>query len=213
MKKRPVQQAITPISSTPFTSREYIKKPILAQLVHPHAQVPHKTHVTDIGYDVTLIERCDGKTEDLVGEVTLFDTGLRIQPPYGYYLELLPRSSLYKKGYMLVNSVGILDPDYRGNVIAALYKFKDGEDLSLPARCMQFVLRKAEYAYMGLSDTDFEDTERGDGGFGSTDSRNPRSGANMPVFEDEEVNGVRKAKLYRKKPVNHQSKGGGSFYS
>ena len=41
-------------------------------------------------------------------------------PPKGYYLEIHPRSSMVKKGWMLANCTGIIDPDYRGELIVAI---------------------------------------------------------------------------------------------
>jgi|SRR5208337_1176106 len=157
MKKTKLTQAtFVPMKDTPFTSRNYgggVTAPTaLVQLMHPHANVPTKNFDESIGYDVELVERCDGRTEDMVNDVTLFDTGLVIKPPEGYYFEVVARRSLYKEGYMLANNIEIIDPCYRGNVIVGLYKFKDGDDLKLPFGAVQLIPRKAEYIYVGQSD-------------------------------------------------------------
>ena len=119
-KKLTNNQKIVSLDNTPFTSRFYKNGNIHVQLCHPHAQLPERAHVSDIGFDLTLISRVDGKTEDTVHDVTVFDTGIKIQPPPGHYVEILPRSSLYKEGYMLVNSVGVIDPEYEGDLMVAL---------------------------------------------------------------------------------------------
>jgi dUTPase len=157
MKKTKHLQAVqVAMKDTPFTSRNYgggVAAPTaLVQLMHPHANVPVKTFDESIGYDVELVERCDGRTEDMVNDVTLFDTGLVIKPPEGYYFEMVARRSLYKEGYMMANGVEIIDPCYRGNVIVALYKFKDGDDIKLPFGAVQLIPRRAEYIYVGQSD-------------------------------------------------------------
>lgn len=170
MKKKHTHSPIVPIENTPFVSREYIKGDgIKVLMCDSNAQIPSRQHPDDIGCDVTLISRLDGKTEDTVGEVTYFGTGIKIKPPKGYFVEIVPRSSLHKRGYMLANSVGIIDPGYRGEVVVALYKFKECDDLELPNNSVQIILRKANYAHVQIVET-LDDTERGDGGFGSTDN-------------------------------------------
>ena len=70
---------------------------------------------------------------------------------------------------MLANNVGIIDQSYRGNLFVALRKInKDCVDLELPWKCCQLIVRKQVYANMELSSNDFNITNRGDGGFGST---------------------------------------------
>lgn len=210
-KNKHGQTTMIPMNSTPFTSRRYLKEPISVNLVHPHAQLPERAHDTDVGLDVTLVERCDGKTEDTSGEVTRFDTGLRIKAPEGYHVEVVARSSLHKEGYELVNGVGIIDPDYRGNVMVALKKFGTGDDLKLPGRYVQFVLRKTYYAYAGLVEDAFEDTERGEGGFGSSNRRGRGR-------DDDEDSGKGKEKLEiprrrTDRPNASKRTAGGSFYN
>ena len=132
---------------------------------HSDAIFPTKAHPSDIGYDLTAISVFK-KVSD---SVTLFDTGLCVCPPSGYYTEILPRSSISKTGYMLANSVGVIDPGFLGNLLIALIKVdKSAPDLELPFTRCQLVLRKAEVSEM-IEVKSLDDTERGSGGFGSTD--------------------------------------------
>jgi len=86
----------------------------------------------------------------------------------GYYIEIVPRSSLSKSGYMLANSVGIIDSSYRGNIYIALIKIDDdAEEIQFPFRCCQFVVRK-QYDMTFIQKDEFDTTHRADGGFGST---------------------------------------------
>ena len=149
----------------------------------PSAEDPKKEHPSDIGWDLHLIERTDERAEDTVGALNKFSTGLRIEPPPGYYVEIVARSSLQNYGYMLGNGVGIIDPDYRGEVIVSLYKFREGDDLGLPLRAVQMILRKVEPAYLSLV-TSLGRTDRGAGGFGSTGYYAP-SGMNGGGDRDE----------------------------
>ncbi len=211
MKKKSVTQAtFVPMSETPFTSRKYGGTTALVQLTHPHAQVPNKTNDQDIGFDLQLVERCDGRTEDLVGDVTMFNSGIVIKPPEGWYFEIHARSSLHKHGYMLANGVGIIDPEYRGNIFVPLLKFRDGDDIKVPIRAVQLVPRRAEYLYVGQTDEQIseEDTPRGRGGFGSTEDYEGHSLVTLDRSKGKEKT---KAPAQRKRPG--RATGGGLMFS
>ena len=133
---------------------------------YPDAVIPTKTHESDAGYDLTIIR----EEKKLLNNTTLFDTGIKVKVPLGYYVEVVPRSSLSKSGYMLANSVGIIDNSYTGNIFIALTKIDtEAPDIVLPFKCCQLIFRKQIYANMYVVNEDFEKTSRGDGGFGSTD--------------------------------------------
>ncbi len=148
---------------------------ILVHKTHAKAEYPHKTRASDIGWDITLIGRVDNRAEDDISEVNMFNTGLQIAPPDGYYLEMVARSSLHKNGYTLVTGTSIIDPEYRGELIVPLFKFKDVDDLELPFTAVQLILRKAIYAHVSHS-AGLDLTSRGDKGFGSTGYA-PQNGA------------------------------------
>jgi len=135
---------------------------------HNDAVIPSRAHNRDVGYDLTAIRQ--HKVYD--NGVVLYDTGLAVSPPEGYYIEIVPRSSISKTGYMLANGVGTIDPDYTGNLYLALIKVVPGApELQLPFTLCQFVLRKANYA--SVREVDYLDnTDRGAAGFGSTGCRN-----------------------------------------
>jgi len=83
-------------------------------------------------------------------------------------LEVVPRSSLSKTGWMLANSVGIIDPSYRGNIMVAVIKVDpNAQPLTLPFRGFQLVVRKQFHVDMVNAD-ELDETNRGHGGFGST---------------------------------------------
>ena len=128
------------------------------------AVFPSKTRVSDSGYDLTIVDIW--KT---VGKVTFYDTGIRVKPPFGYYFMVVPRSSLSKTGYRLVNSIGIIDRSYTGSIKVALQKMDESmPDLELPVRLMQLIPIQAVHIKPIYVDS-LEETPRGDGGFGSTD--------------------------------------------
>jgi dUTP pyrophosphatase len=132
----------------------------------PDAVIPTKAHPSDTGYDLTLIRV--SKDMSRSGQtIIMFDTGIAVCPPDGYYTEVVPRSSLSKTGYMLANSVGIIDSSYRGSIKVVLTGDETLHYLSPPFKGFQLILRKLEEAEVEVVD-DLDQTERGDGGFGST---------------------------------------------
>ena len=133
----------------------------------PKATIPTRGTKLSVGYDLTAIS----VSKKISKKTTLYDTGIKVQPPEGYHTEILPRSSLIKTGYVLANSVGIIDADYTGRLLIALTKVDDSmPDLEVPFTRCQLVLRKTEF--FNMSETEqVAVTERGSGGFGSTDSK------------------------------------------
>lgn len=129
------------------------------------AVLPKKEKMSDVGYDLTIIK----ESKKWHNDITLYDTGIRINIEHGYYAEVVPRSSLSKSGYMLANSIGIIDPSYRGNILVALVKVdKSAPDLELPFRCCQLIFKKQVNMDIAEVPHDFDTTTRADGGFGST---------------------------------------------
>jgi deoxyuridine 5'-triphosphate nucleotidohydrolase len=129
----------------------------------PNALPLVKHNSSDSGYDIAIIK----KNREL-GPITLFGTGIRVRPPDGYYFDLVPRSSIIKTGYMLANSVGIIDRSYVGEVMVGLIKVDPAApDLSLPSRVVQLIPRPILNIEV-LEVSELSETQRGEGGFGST---------------------------------------------
>lgn len=126
---------------------------------------PSKERASDSGYDLVLLEKI--KT---VGKVEFYDTGIKVKPNFGYYFQIVPRSSISKTGYMLANSVGIIDRTYLGNIIVALIKIDEtAPDLVLPLRMVQMIPTPiVHFELEEVESFDVNETERGEGGFGST---------------------------------------------
>lgn len=127
------------------------------------AVTPTKTNFSDAGYDVSII----GLYKTLNSNTSLYSTGIRLEIPVGYYVELVPRSSLSKTGYMLANSVGIIDCSYKGELLVALAKINDRYRIEYPFRCCQLIMRKQIFPDM-LEISEGEESSRAAGGFGST---------------------------------------------
>ena len=91
-----------------------------------------------------------------------YKTGIAVEIPEGYVGIIVPRSSTGIKGYTIKNTIGVIDSDYRGEIKLHLFvpvtqKIRVAQMLIMP--CPQFNIEFVE----SLSETD-----RGEGGFGST---------------------------------------------
>ena len=151
------------ISEISCISRSSVPYKLKYTLLSDIAIPPYKTRDSDSGLDLNLVEKKYTK-----GNLTMFGTGLSIQPQPGYYFDLVPRSSIIKKGYILANNVGIIDQGYTGEVMVPLIKIDpDAPDLELPCRLMQLIPRKW-YNFVPEETEQVTQTSRGDGGFGST---------------------------------------------
>ncbi|WP_134678901.1 dUTP diphosphatase [Paracoccus ravus] len=103
------------------------------------------------------------------GQIKLVPTGLRVQIPEGFEMQIRPRSSLaLKHGVTLPNTPGTIDSDYRGplgvimiNLGQQAYAIQHGE------RIAQAVIAPVTRARYVIAEA-LEDTARGAGGFGST---------------------------------------------
>ena len=129
--------------------------------------MPHKAHASDAGLDLTLMAVAQ-KREGIF----FFDTGVSIEPPEGYYTELVPRSSIYKQDFIMTNSLGIIDTDYRGILYMPMRYVGKGDGLKeaqklIGTRVGQLILRKIE-AFEVQEVKTTKETHRGEGGFGST---------------------------------------------
>lgn len=132
------------------------------QLLHPKAVMPAKSQIGDVGYDLTVVDTVTKKGK------TLYTTGVAVQPPKGWFVFVCPRSSMGLSGYIMTNSVGIIDPTYRGQMMLALEKIdKTQPDLVLPATIGQMFLLPAIPFDLELTDS-LTQTSRGTGGYGST---------------------------------------------
>ena len=110
--------------------------------------------------------------EDIVLEPrqrALIGTGLYMELPAGYEAQIRPRSGLaIKHGISLVNAVGTIDADYRGEIGVPLINLgQDSFTIKSGDRIAQMVIKAYEQAELFSVET-LTDTERGAGGFGHT---------------------------------------------
>jgi dUTP pyrophosphatase len=136
----------------------------------PDAAVPVRAHAGDAGYDLRSVV----EAELVPGARALVRTGISVAIPEGYAGLVLPRSGLaWRHGISLVNTPGLIDSGYRGEVRVPLINH-DREEAFLVekgARIAQLVLVRVAAAL--FSEVEFLEAAtdgRGDAGFGSSGS-------------------------------------------
>lgn len=140
----------------------------LVKLSDPKA-APLRAHESDAGADMFSIK----SIVILPREQRLVDTGVAIKIPVGFVGLVYSRSSQGKVGIQIANGTGIIDSDYRGN-IKVLLKNTSTEIYIINAfdtRIAQLVITPIVLPrFVPWDDTygDWNDTTRGEGGFGST---------------------------------------------
>lgn len=136
------------------------------------AVIPTYAKKGDAGLDLTAINI----SKDNVGNIT-YHTGLAVEIPQGYVGLLFPRSSISKKQQFLTNCVGVIDSGYRGEIMA---KFKpvmgtydtilelfESNEYQVGDRIVQMII--LPYPQIEFEEVEeLSETERGYGGFGST---------------------------------------------
>lgn len=102
-------------------------------------------------------------------ERSMVPTGLHIELPVGFEAQVRPRSGLAaKKGITVLNTPGTIDADYRGEIKVILINLsKESFEINNGDRIAQMVIAAHEQAEWTEVET-LNETERGEGGFGST---------------------------------------------
>ena len=106
------------------------------------------------------------------GETVLIHTGLAMEIPVGYGGFVYARSGLAtKKGLAPANKVGVIDADYRGEIMVALHnQSKVSQEVAVGERIAQMVI--APFLKVDFNEVaELEATDRGAGGFGSTGTK------------------------------------------
>jgi dUTP pyrophosphatase len=138
--------------------------------LRPEARAPARAYTGDAGYDLAAAER----VMLAPGERAVVSTGIAITVPDGYAGLVLPRSGLATRfGVSLVNTPGLIDPGYRGELMVPLINHDREEtfEVVVGMRIAQLVLVKAAEAhFVGVELLEEGVDDRGEGGFGSSGS-------------------------------------------
>jgi len=129
---------------------------------HDDAIIPKRGSKQAAGYDLYTID--EGRL--MPKQTRLFDTGISFTVPEGTYGRIAPRSGLSKKG-ILVNA-GVVDRDYTGPVKVMLHNLSDDMyQVKKNDRIAQLIIEKIATPIIEEVGS-LEETDRGEGGFGST---------------------------------------------
>lgn len=135
-----------------------------------NAKIPTYGSVYAAGADLyAVIHNEENKVEILPGETAFIDTGIVMEIPNGYVGLVYARSGLScKHGLAPANKVGVIDSDYRGNIMVALYnQSNEIRTVSEGDRIAQIIIQPVEQFGFKVKEN-LSDTIRGNGGFGSS---------------------------------------------
>ena len=139
---------------------------VKVKLLNQNALLPKYETAGAAGFDL----RCTEGGSINPGEAKLIGTGLALEIPQGYELQIRPRSGLaLKHSITVLNSPGTIDSDYRGEVKVLL--INHGKSMfvySMGDRIAQGVVMKLPSPVVLYEEKELSFTERADGGFGSS---------------------------------------------
>lgn len=130
------------------------------------AVIPHYAKAGDAGLDLTATNY---KYDDQLGN-HIYGTGLAIEIPEGYVGLVFPRSSNRKTCAYMTNHVGVIDSGYRGEIMVT-FKNRDAASTIVPYEVGDRVAQLIIVAYPSINlieSDELSETERGEGGHGST---------------------------------------------
>ncbi len=158
------------------------KLPKYAKLGDAGADV-YAVSYEELGYDTNAAgyrefneknEMVLGETGDYLlrpGRTVLIDLGFRIELRPGWEMQVRSRSGMAKRGLVVANAPGTIDSGYRGPCMVLLRNTNnESRIIKAGTRVAQFVLKRAPQAVFELA-TELSDSERGEGGFGSTGTK------------------------------------------
>lgn len=127
---------------------------------------PRKGSADAAAYD---LRNAGEQIEISFGHVTMVHTGIRLAIPSGYCGLILPRSGLARDhGVRPINTPGLIDADYRGEVMVALECVHGPHVIKTGDRIAQLLIVQAPHISFNPVDVILDNTARGDGGFGSS---------------------------------------------
>ena len=144
-----------------------MKVPVKIKKLTNNAIIPTRGSEYAAGYDIyAAINTSHQITPHHTGSI---GTGLAMEIPDGYWLGLFARSGLAtKKGIRPANCVGVIDSDYRGEIIMPVHNDSEETFIVFPGDRIGQLILLPKYEWEIEQVTKLEDTERQDGGFGST---------------------------------------------
>ena len=138
--------------------------------LNENAKIPTYGSVNAAGADLYACEA--GEVTIAPGETKLIHTGLAMEIPEGLVGLIYARSGLAsKKGLAPANKVGVIDSDYRGEIMVALHNHGTIEQTVADGERIAQIVFAPYYAAEFTVVKELGDTARGEGGFGSTGTK------------------------------------------
>ena len=133
--------------------------------IHPDAIIPRYVHPGDAGMDLFSCENYVLKPS----ERKLFGTGLKVELPEGYEMQIRPKSGLaLKHGITVLNTPGTIDSGYRGEIgVILINHSNENYEINSKEKISQAVISRIKRAEI-IEVDEIDETSRGEEGFGST---------------------------------------------
>ena len=135
------------------------------------AIMPIRAHKSDAGLDLTATS-ITSEINECGQFILVYHSDIAVEIPEGYVGLLFPRSSIAKKSILFTNAVGVIDSGYRGEIMA---KVRNTSGDSVPAvykvgeKFAQLVIVPYVSDITIIESTELEDSDRGEGSYGSSD--------------------------------------------
>lgn len=141
--------------------------------LHPAASIPVQMTEGAAGYDIAVVFDCLVLPQVISGIPFTAHTGIAMELPKGYYAEVVLRSSIGKTTKVrLANQVGIIDCDYRGEILLYLENIGSSTAyIKAGTRVAQMIIKKYETLKTEVVSDELSTTKRGTKGSGSTDNK------------------------------------------
>lgn len=133
--------------------------------LHADAVIPQYAKAGDAGLDLVATEIILNNNDDF-GNINV-KFGLAVEIPENHVGLLFPRSSIYKNNALLSNSVGVIDSGYRGELQAFMLGSNEDFGYKKGDRVLQLVIVPIPTLEV-IEVDELSDTDRGQGGFGSS---------------------------------------------
>ena len=148
--------------------RQFGEERVWVKLDNELSKMPVKKFPTDSGADICSVESITIP----VGERRVIHTGLHLDIPYGFEIQVRSRSGLAaKNGVFVLNGVGTIDKSYTGEIMVPLQNLGDKDFIiDVGDRIAQIVLAPI-YGCVYEQVNEIEDTDRNSGDFGSTGTK------------------------------------------
>ena len=135
----------------------------------PYAVIPKHAYNGDAGLDLVAV---DNGVYNVTHDYVEYDTAIAVEIPPGYFGALVPRSSISNTPFMLCNSLGIVDSNFRGAIKCRFRRLNNEEFKEYKfGDCIAQLIILPYEQIICKETSELSDSERGTGGFGSTDGK------------------------------------------